>query len=100
MTGAQARLTFANVVGESPALKEAMRLARLAATSNSTVFLHGETGTGKEIFAQSIHTSSARADGPFVAVNCAAIPRELINTELRSGEHTSELQSPSYLVCR
>ncbi len=82
MTGARARLTFANVVGESPSLKEAMRLARLAATSNSTVLLHGETGTGKEIFAQSIHTSSARADGPFVAVNCAAIPRELINTEL------------------
>ena len=82
MTGARARLTFANVVGESPALKEAMRLARLAATSNSTVLLHGETGTGKEIFAQSIHTSSARADRPFVAVNCAAIPRELINTEL------------------
>jgi transcriptional regulator of acetoin/glycerol metabolism len=82
MTGARARLTFANVVGESSALKEAMRLARLAATSNSTVLLHGETGTGKEIFAQSIHTSSARADGSFVAVNCAAIPRELINTEL------------------
>ena len=82
MTGARARLTFANVVGESPSLKEAMRLARLAATSNSTVLLHGETGTGKEIFAQSIHTSSARTDGPFVAVNCAAIPRELINTEL------------------
>src|SRR6266852_1999929 len=82
MTGARARLTFANVVGESPALKEAMRLARLAATSNSTVLLHGETGTGKEIFAQSIHSSSARADGPFVAVNCAAIPRELITTEL------------------
>ena len=82
MTGTRARLTFDHVVGESPALKEAMRLARLAATSNSTVLLHGETGTGKEIFAQSIHTSSARADGPFVAVNCAAIPRELINTEL------------------
>jgi transcriptional regulator with PAS, ATPase and Fis domain len=82
MTGARARLTFANVVGESSALKEALRLARLAANSNSTVLLHGETGTGKEIFAQSIHNSSARADGPFVAINCAAIPRELINTEL------------------
>ncbi len=82
MTGARARLTFANVVGENPALKEAIRLARLAAQSNSTVLLHGETGTGKEIFAQSIHNSSARADGPFVAINCAAIPRELINTEL------------------
>lgn len=82
MTGARARLTFANVVGESPALKEALRLARLASQSNSTVLLHGETGTGKEIFAQSIHNSSARVDGPFVAINCAAIPRELINTEL------------------
>jgi transcriptional regulator with PAS, ATPase and Fis domain len=82
MIGARARLTFANVVGESPALKEALRLAKLASNSNSTILLHGETGTGKEIFAQSIHNSSARADGPFVAINCAAIPRELINTEL------------------
>src|SRR5438445_2926798 len=82
MTGARARLTFANVVGESPALQEALRLARLASKSNSTVLLQGETGTGKEIFAQSIHNGSARADGPFVAINCGAIPRELINTEL------------------
>src|SRR5260370_42601010 len=86
MTGARARLTFANVIGESPTLKEALRLARLAANSNSTVLLRGETGTGKEIFAQSIHNSSARADGPFVAINCAAIPRELINTELFGSE--------------
>ncbi len=82
MTGARARLTFANAVGESSALKEALRLARLASTSNSTVLLHGETGTGKEIFAQSIHNSSSRANGPFIAINCAAIPRELITTEL------------------
>jgi len=82
ITGARARLTFANVVGESPALKEALRLARLASNSSSTVLLHGETGTGKEIFAQSIHNNSLRANGPFVAINCAAIPRELINTEL------------------
>jgi PAS domain S-box-containing protein len=82
MTGAHARLTFANVVGESPAIKEALRRARLAAGSNSTVLLHGETGTGKEIFAQSIHNAGSRASGPFVAINCAAIPRELITTEL------------------
>src|SRR5207302_671362 len=80
MTGARAHLTFANVVGESPVLKEALRLARLASNSNSTVLLHGETGTGKEIFAQSIHNNSGRANGPFVAINCAAIPRELIST--------------------
>lgn len=82
VVGTRARLTFSHVVGESPGLREAVRLARLAANSNSTVLLRGETGTGKEIFAQSIHNSSARADGPFVAINCAAIPRELINTEL------------------
>lgn len=82
MTGTHARLTFDNVIGESPVLKEALRLARLASRSNSTVLLYGETGTGKEIFAQSIHNSSARADKPFVAINCAAIPRELIHTEL------------------
>jgi len=82
MTGAQARLTFANVVGESSALKEALRLGRMASGSNSTVLLHGETGTGKEIFAQSIHNSSGRSHASFVAINCAAIPRELISTEL------------------
>jgi len=82
MIGTRARLTFANVVGESAVLKEALRFARLASNSISTVLLYGETGTGKEIFAQSIHNNSTRADGPFVAINCAAIPRELINTEL------------------
>jgi transcriptional regulator of acetoin/glycerol metabolism len=82
MLGGHARLTFDNVVGESPRVKEALRLARIASTTNSTVLLHGETGSGKEIFSQSIHNSSARAEGPFVAINCAAIPRELITTEL------------------
>jgi transcriptional regulator with PAS, ATPase and Fis domain len=82
MSGAQARMRFDNVVGESPALLEAVRLAKIAAQSATTVLLHGETGAGKEIFAQSIHTGGSRADGPFVAVNCAAIPRELISSEL------------------
>jgi transcriptional regulator with PAS, ATPase and Fis domain len=82
MIGARARLTFASVIGESAALREALRLAHRAAQSNSTILLQGETGTGKEIFAQSIHNQSQRAAGPFVAINCAAIPRELINTEL------------------
>jgi transcriptional regulator of acetoin/glycerol metabolism len=82
MSGARARLTFANIVGESRPLVEAIRVARIAAGSSSNVLLHGETGVGKEIFAQSIHNASARADGPFVAINCAAIPRELITSEL------------------
>jgi transcriptional regulator of acetoin/glycerol metabolism len=82
MSGAQALMRFSSIVGESPALLDAMRLARIAADSNSTVLLHGETGTGKEVFAQAIHNGSARAEGPFVAINCAAIPRELISSEL------------------
>ncbi len=82
MSGAQARIRFGNIVGQSPALSEATRLAHIAAESASTVLLHGETGTGKELFAQSIHNASARASGPFVAINCAAIPRELISSEL------------------
>jgi sigma-54 dependent transcriptional regulator, acetoin dehydrogenase operon transcriptional activator AcoR len=82
MTGAQALMRFDNIVGQTPKLLEAVRLARIAAESSSTVLLHGETGTGKEVFAQSIHNASARAGGPFVAINCAAIPRELISSEL------------------
>jgi transcriptional regulator with PAS, ATPase and Fis domain len=82
MSGAQALIRFENIVGQSPQLLEAVRLARIAAESHSTVLLHGETGTGKEVFAQSIHNGSARASGPFVAINCAAIPRELISSEL------------------
>ncbi|HEV2236644.1 MAG TPA: sigma 54-interacting transcriptional regulator [Ktedonobacterales bacterium] len=82
MSGAQARMSFSQVLGSSPGVLEALRLARIAAAGSSTVLLHGESGTGKEIFAQSIHSSSARAEGPFVAINCAAIPRELISSEL------------------
>jgi transcriptional regulator with PAS, ATPase and Fis domain len=82
MSGAQARMSFSHIVGQSAGILEAVRLARIAAASDSTVLLHGETGTGKEVFAQSVHTGSARASGPFVALNCAAIPRELISSEL------------------
>lgn len=82
MTGARARMTFSQITGQSAALQEALRLARIAAGSAATVLLRGETGTGKEMFAQSIHNASDRASGPFVAINCAAIPRELISSEL------------------
>ncbi len=82
ITGAQARMRFSNIVGQSPELLNAVRLARIAAESATTVLLVGETGAGKEIFAQSIHNASSRAHGPFVAINCGAIPRELISSEL------------------
>ncbi len=82
MAGSQARFTFNDVTGTSPALLEAKRLAMLAAAGNSNVLLLGETGTGKELFAHAIHNHSKRRNHPFVAINCGAIPRELLESEL------------------
>ena len=74
---------FQTVVGESPLLREALALAeRVAASRRTTVLLLGETGTGKELFARGIHYASAAADEPFVAINCAAIPESLLESEL------------------
>jgi len=80
--GAQARFQFSDILGDGPALKRAILLGRQAAGSESTILLTGESGTGKEMFAHSIHNLSDRKPGPFVAVNCGAIPRELIASEL------------------
>ncbi|MEN6461089.1 MAG: sigma-54-dependent Fis family transcriptional regulator [Syntrophomonas sp.] len=77
-----ARFHFSDIVGKSEAMKEAIHIASLAADNNGTILLQGESGTGKEVFAQSIHNASSRSKGPFVAVNCGAIPRELIGSEL------------------
>ena len=82
MAGSQARFNFEDIIGSSPKIMEAKRLAKLAATGNSTVLISGETGTGKELFAQSIHNLSTRKRHPFVAINCGAIPRELLESEL------------------
>lgn len=76
------RYTFDQIVGISPAIGHCIKQARQVAGSNSTVLLFGETGTGKELFAQSIHSASLRADGPFVAINCGAIPASLVESQL------------------
>ena len=76
------RLSFDDIVGESPAIRESKHWAARAAKSPSTVLIHGETGTGKELFAQAIHNASPRADSPFIALNCAAMPETLIESEL------------------
>lgn len=73
---------FSDIVGESAAIREAVAMAGDYAETNSSVLILGETGTGKEVFAQSIHNASSRADGPFVAINCAAIPTHLLESEL------------------
>ena len=82
MTGTHAHFTFDSIVGSSPSLKETMHRAHIAADSTAPVLLCGETGTGKELFAQAIHNASDRKDRPFVAINCGAIPKELIESEL------------------
>ncbi len=70
------------VVGNSATFLKAMEQVTQVAPSRATVLLQGETGTGKEVFAQMLHTRSARADGPFVPVHCAAIPANLLESEL------------------
>jgi sigma-54 dependent transcriptional regulator, acetoin dehydrogenase operon transcriptional activator AcoR len=81
-SGYAANLQFRDIVGESEEIREAIRLATLAAATSSNILLQGESGTGKEIFAQAIHNRSPQNNGPFIAVNCGAIPRELIGSEL------------------
>lgn len=80
--GLVARYTFADLQGSSPALVETVARARKYAQSDLTVLITGESGTGKEVLAQAIHNASPRAGGPFVAVNCAAIPEHLLESEL------------------
>jgi len=82
MVGAQARFTFSDIIGEDRAFLERVEMSRRVARSDSTVLLVGESGTGKELFAQAIHNASPRRDGPFVAVNAAALPRDLVESEL------------------
>ena len=82
VSGYVARYHFKDILGDSIAIREAIRQAQRFARVDSNILLMGETGTGKELFAQSIHNESERASGPFVAVNCAAIPENLMESEL------------------
>ena len=86
---------FEEIVGTSPALKSVLSRISKVAPSDSTVLITGETGTGKELFARAIHRRSGRASRAFVSVNCAAIPRDLIASELfghEKGAFTGALQ--------
>lgn len=82
MTGAHAHFTFDSILGTSCTLKASLHVARIASGSNAPVLISGETGTGKELFAQAIHNESERQHCPFVAINCGAIPKELLESEL------------------
>ncbi len=76
------KYSFENILGSSKQIKEAVLLATKVAATDTTVLLLGETGTGKEVFAQSIHYGGARRNKNFVAVNCAAISKEILESEL------------------
>ncbi|MHC4138110.1 MAG: sigma-54 interaction domain-containing protein [Planctomycetota bacterium] len=76
------RASFPEIVATSPSMKRCLALVARAATSEATALLEGETGTGKELVARAIHTTSRRSRGPFVAINCAAFPETLLESEL------------------
>src|SRR3990170_4822203 len=79
-------LGFTEIIGKSEKMKEVTRLVKKVAPSDTTALLLGESGTGKELFARAIHSLSPRKNGPYVAINCAAIPRELLENELFGSE--------------
>lgn len=81
-TGMYTRYTFEDIIGKSETSKEVTRIAKEYAKVDSSILIEGETGTGKEILVQSIHNYSKRSKGPFVAVNCAALPESLLESEL------------------
>ena len=80
--GLVAKYKFSDIIGESPILKSTIEIAKSFGLSDSTILIQGESGTGKELFAQSIHNISDRKDGPFVAINCAALSKSLLESEL------------------
>lgn len=82
LKGHVAQYTFENIITDSPAMKKVIKQARQFAKADATVVITGETGTGKEMFAQSIHNESNRRNGLFVAVNCASVPENLLESEL------------------
>ncbi|SBW07468.1 conserved hypothetical protein [uncultured delta proteobacterium] len=82
LIGSEAYFTFDDIIGRSSGIQNAIALAKIASGNRSTVLLTGESGTGKELFAQAIHNAGPRRDAPFVVLNCAALPKSLIESEL------------------
>lgn len=76
------KIYFSNIIGNSKAILESINRSKIAAMTDSTILIQGASGTGKELFARSIHNEGLRKEGPFVALNCASIPETLIESEL------------------
>ena len=97
------RYEFSNIVARSDKMQKILGLVSHIAKTDSTVFVHGESGTGKELIARAIHVGSSRKDQPFVAVNCAAIPETLLESELfgyEKGAFTGAAQSSKGLFAQ
>ncbi len=93
--------TFADVIGNSPAMRQTLALAKKIATTNTTVLLLGETGTGKEVFAKAFHAEGRRSGQPFIAINCSAFTKELLEGELfghKAGAFTGALKDKPGLI--
>jgi DNA-binding NtrC family response regulator len=93
--------TFKNIIGESPLIKDAINLARRISVTDTTVLLLGETGTGKEVFANAIHTNSKRGANSFIAINCSAFTKELLEGELfghKAGAYTGAMKDKKGLI--
>ncbi len=82
LKGHCARYRFSDMVGASPAMRTVIDKARVFADAEANILIHGDTGTGKELLAQSIHNGSPRSNEPFVAINCAALPANILESEL------------------
>ena len=95
------KYNFDNILGNSILIREAVSLARKVAPTDATVLLLGETGTGKEVFAQAIHSESKRSANPFLALNCSVLGRELLESELfghKAGAFTSAIKDKRGLI--
>ncbi|HTQ27850.1 MAG TPA: sigma-54 dependent transcriptional regulator [Puia sp.] len=95
------RYGFENILGDSPQIEEAIALAKKVAPTDTTVLLLGETGTGKEVFAQAIHNGSRRAGKPFLALNCSSFSKELLESEIfghKAGAFTSAIKDKKGLI--
>ncbi len=95
------KYSFDSILGASPLLKEAIALAKIVAPNSTTVLLLGETGTGKEVFAQAIHNASRRSQQPFVALNCSSFSKELLESEIfgyKAGAFTSAVKDKKGLI--
>ncbi len=97
------RYDFANIVARSEKMQRVLEVVSRIAENDSTVYLHGESGTGKEVIARAIHLASGRRDQPFVAINCAALPESLLESELfghEKGAFTGAIRSSKGLLAQ